>query len=299
MFFYLKKMLEKKRKTVLKMLVAALVVAGVLIYISWPKQTGILEVNYLDIGQGDSILIQTSYNQDILIDGGPDMSVLDEIGQQLPFYDHDIEIMVLTHAHADHVIGLIEVMERYDVDQIFYSGEVADYSPGFVEFLRLSGEKNIPRKAVIAGEEYILGGDLVLEILYPPKDLSGQAFENLNNTSVAMRLVFGQTEFILTGDAEIEEEHEIINIGHDLKSDVLKAGHHGSKTASSADFLDKVQPQIAVIQSGEGNSFGHPHFKTLLAFERRGVKVFRNDLCGTIMVKSDGENIDVKSERCE
>ena len=292
-------MLEKKRKAVLKILVAALIVTCVLIYIGWPRQTGILKVSFLDVGQGDSILIQTPYNQDILIDGGPDMSVLDGLGQQLPFYDHDIEIMVLTHAHADHVIGLIEVINRYDVDQIFYSGAVAEYSPGFVEFLKISEEKNIPRQAVVLGDKFVLGDNLELEVLYPFEDLGGQAFENLNNTSVALRLVYGETEFIFTGDAEIEEEMEIIATGKNLKSGIFKAGHHGSKTASSAEFLDVVQPQIAVIQSGEENKFGHPHFKTLLAFEKRGIRVLRNDQCGTVIVRSDGQGLDVGSEKCE
>lgn len=292
-------MFEKKRKLVLKILISALMATGVLIYISWPRESGILKVSFLNVGQGDSILIQTPNQQDILIDGGPDLSVLDQMGQELPFYDHDIEIMVLTHAHADHVIGLIEVMKRYDVDQIFYSGKVADYSSGFVEFLKTSDEKSIPRQAVILGDKFTLGNNLELEVLYPKEDLSGQTFENLNNTSVALRLVYGETEFMLTGDAEIEEEQKIMTTGKNLESDVLKAGHHGSKTASSDEFLNKVQPQIAVIQVGEGNSFGHPHFKTLLTFERRGVKIFRNDQCGTITIKSDGKSTNIKSEKCE
>lgn len=258
-----------------------------------------LKIYFLDVGQGDAILIRTPNNQDILIDGGPGNKVVDEIGKYLPFYDRDIEIMILTHAHSDHVSGLVEVLKRYEVEQVLFSGKVEHSAPDYLAWLNIIETKSIPLKAIACCETYNLGDQLALQILYPFEDYSGQELEDLNSSSVVARLVYKGKEFLFTGDAPFEVEEELIEKKIYFESDVLKIGHHGSKYSSNLDFLDLVNPKYAVIQSGEGNSFNHPHFKTINNLQKREIKIFRNDQCGTIIIETDGNDLEVKSERCD
>ena len=156
-------------------------------------------------------------------------------------------------------------------------------------------EKEIPYEIVKSRQVINLGNELKLEILYPNKDFSGQRVENINNMSIVSRLVYGQTAFLFTGDAEEEEEEEVLRLGNELRSDILKAGHHGSNTASSKGLLDAVQPETVVIQCGRGNKFGHPHLRTLKNLERSGVKIYRNDLDGQVKIISDGYKLEIQT----
>lgn len=288
--------MEKLIKYIFVFLVLlALVVAFGIVF----EKDSQLVVYFLDLGQGDSILIRTLNGQDILIDGGPGNKAVDEIGRYLPFYDRDIELMILTHAHSDHVSGLVEVLKRYKVEQILYSGRVEHQSADYLVWLDIIEQKSIPLRTVRCCEKIILGENLELEILYPFEDFSGKELEDLNNSSVVIRLAFQEIEFLFTGDAPIEVEKKIIAKNLNLDSDVLKVGHHGSKYSSSPEFLKLVDPDYAVIQSGEGNTFGHPHFKTLNNLEKQEIKILRNDQCGTISLKTDGEKLEVKSEWCK
>ncbi len=246
-----------------------------------------LKIDILDVGQGDAILIRTPYEQNILIDGGPDNSVLEGLGESLPFYDKEIDLMILTHPHSDHVVGLVEVLKRYDVDKVIYTG-VTHTTDDYLAFLKAVKEEGSEIKIIEGPQEITLGNGLELEILYPLRSFKDKKVPNLNNTSIVARLVYKDRSFLFTGDAEEELEKELIESGQDLKADVLKAGHHGSKTSSSEAFLKVVDPELAVVSVGEDNSFGHPSELTLRRMERLGINILRTDLLGTITIESDG-----------
>ncbi|MFA6272426.1 MAG: ComEC/Rec2 family competence protein [Patescibacteria group bacterium] len=263
------------------------------------KNDSALKIHFLDVGQGDAILIRTPEHQDILIDGGPGNLVVDEIGKYLLFYDRDIEIMILTHAHSDHVSGLVEVLKRYEVDQVLFSGNVDHDAPDYLAWLGIIEQKSIPLIVATCCKTYQLGNQVELQILYPFEDYSGKELEDLNESSLVSRLVYKDRKFLFTGDAPLEVEEKIIEKDLPIESDVLKVGHHGSKYSSGELFLDAVNPDYAVIQSGEGNSFGHPHFKTVNNLQKRNVEMMRTDQCGTIIMETNGNDLKLSSERCD
>lgn len=271
-----------------------MVLSCVLISIYWHEsQPHDLEVYYLDVGQGDAILIRTPDNQDILIDGGPDNNVLLYLGQILPFWDRDIELMILTHPHDDHVAGLVDVLERYEVKQIIY--EQVEYdNPNYKKFQELIVEKNIPHRESFYGDQLELSENLYLETIYPFANIDLNEIENVNDTSIINRLIYKENKFLFTGDAEIEVEEMILHNNIDIQANILKAGHHGSKTASSQEFLETVLPEQVIIQCGQNNKFNHPHFITLYKLKQLGISVLRNDLDGTIMCESNGIDANCK-----
>ena len=282
---------------IIKILTVALVGVAILMGVVWYQGSGNeLEVVFMDVGQGDAILIKSPYGQNVLIDGGPDNKVIQELGSNLPFWERSLDLVILTHPHADHITGLVEVLKRYKVEKILWTG-VLHTSPDYLAWLDVIKEKNIKTGKVDRRQIIEMGEDLRLEILYPISDWQGKHAENLNNNSVATLLVHGENSILLTGDAEEEEEEELMRLYPDLQVDIFKAGHHGSNTASTADFLDMIQPEIVTISCGVDNKFGHPHLRTLRNLEKRDISVWRTDLGGEITVWSDGENIQVKSER--
>ena len=252
-----------------------------------------LEVDFLDVGQGDAILIKSPMGQNILIDGGPDNKVIEELGKTLPFWDKRIDLMVLTHPHDDHVTGLIEVIKRYSVKKILYTG-VIHSAPNYLAWLEKIRERKIPLVIIDRPQKVIFGDNCYLEIIYPRKSFLAQETDNLNNSSIVARLVYGQTKFLLMGDAEMEVEKELLSSGGDLSAQVLKTGHHGSDTSSNEEFLEAVSPQIAAIQAGKDNDFGHPSLRILKRLERADAEVLRTDINGTIKLVSDGKEINKK-----
>ncbi len=255
-----------------------------------------LEVDFLDIGQGDAILIKAPFGQNILIDGGPDDSVIKCLGKNLAWWDKKIDLMILTHPHDDHVTGLIDVIKRYKVEKILYTG-VVHTSPNYIAWLELVRDRQIPLTIIDRPQTVKLGKNCELDILYPTKSLLGQTVNNLNNSSIVAKLIYQETKFLLTGDAEIEVEQELVKSNIDLSSQVLKAGHHGSDTSSSLEFLQAVKPEIVVIQVGTDNDFGHPSRRVIKRLERMGAQVFRNDLDGTARLISDGQEINIKYKK--
>lgn len=249
-----------------------------------------LEVNFLDIGQGDAILIKTPFGQNILIDGGPDNTIIKRLGENLAFWDKRIDLMILTHPHDDHVTGLIEIIKRYRVKRILYTG-VVHSAPNYLAWLETVKERKIPLVIIDRPQTIKLGKECYLDILYPKESLLGREVGNLNNTSMVVKLVCKGNKFLFMGDAEIEAEEELLNNNVDLSVDVLKVGHHGSDTSSDQEFLRIVAPKIAVIQVGKDNDFGHPSRRVIKRLERIGAEIFRNDLEGTIKIVSNGEEI--------
>ncbi len=248
-----------------------------------------LKVIFLDVGQGDSILIKTPYKQNILIDGGPDDAVLYGLGKNIPFYKQSIDLMILTHFDLDHITGLISVLERYKVKSVFYNG-LEDDSPEFQEWLRIIKEKDILLKSVKAGDNIIFGNDLALKTFYP-LELLDKKVEN-NNTSVVNKLVYKTVSFLFTGDLEKEGEKDLLTKKIDLESDVLKISHHGAKKSTSKEFLDAINPKYAIISVGK-NNFGHPSLRVLKRLERSGVKILRTDLNREIKMVTDGRELKI------
>lgn len=235
---------------------------------------------FLDVGQGDGILIKTPENHQILIDGGPENFVLGELIEVMPFFDKSIDLVVLTHPHADHISGLIEVLKRYHVDNVLITG--VDYkSPEYTEFLNEISEQNV--QVFWAEEETdFIFGEVLVDVIYPENPLNFDKFENINNSSIAMMIKFRDKKILLTGDLELEGETELIRTGTNLKADIFKAGHHGSRTSSSLNLLKLVEPKAVIIQSGKGNSYKHPHEETLKKLQKLGIKVYRNDEMGRV-----------------
>ncbi|PIR92843.1 hypothetical protein COT99_03910 [Candidatus Falkowbacteria bacterium CG10_big_fil_rev_8_21_14_0_10_43_10] len=294
-------------------LVIASLTLVVFLYAYCPPEQ--LKVNFLDVGQGDSILIKTPYGQNILIDGGDGKKILQELPKFMPFYDRTIDLMILTHPHDDHVGGLVKVLQRYKVKKILYTG-VVHTSPMYLEWLAAVRRKNIPLVIIDRPQTIALGADLRLEILYPLESLLNKEVENLNNSSIVTKLIYKENKFLFMGDAEGEIENDLapspfqdpstsaslqhlplVRGGLDLSADVLKAGHHGSDTSNSEKFLEAVKPKYAIIQVGADNDFGHPSLRVLKRFERVGVEIFRNDLNGWVQVISDGYNIKINKEK--
>lgn len=236
---------------------------------------------FLDVGQGDAILIKTPENHQILIDGGPDDAVMEQLSKVMPFFDRSLDLVVLTHPHEDHVNGLVAVLKHYRVDNVLLTG-VNNRSGAYNEFLDELIEGKINFYIADHLEDFHFG-EVFLDVLFPFEQLILEDFDNLNNSSIVMKLEYKDVQILLTGDAEKEVEDFLLEQHVNLKADVLKAGHHGSKTSSSLKFLAKVRPKTVVIQVGKGNSYGHPSDLTLRNFAAVGVKkVYRNDLDGRV-----------------
>lgn len=255
-------------------------------------QSGLLEVHFFDIGQGKAIFIETPDGNQILIDGGPDNSVLEKLSGQMPFFDREIDLIILTHPDSDHLNGLVEVLKRYTVDKIIETG-VQDPSGEYQAWHILIREKDIPVTFALAGEKIKIGDGFALEILYPNRSLVGQTFSNTNQSSIVARLIYGKNSILLTGDAEASTEAYLVGSGANLDSDILDVSHHGSKNSTSQEFLETVTPQVVIIQVGKGNRYGHPHQETLQRLN--GIKVLRTDLCGDIKILSDGHRYQTES----
>ena len=251
-----------------------------------------LEVNFFDVGQGDAIFIETPKRHQILIDGGPSSVILEKLGKEMPFWDKTIDLIILTHPERDHLAGLIEVLKKYKIENILWTGVIRDTAE-FKEWQNLIKDEKARIKIAKVGQKIIAGGT-VINILYPLENFEGEILKDSNNTSIISKLIFGQNSFLFTGDIYQSAEKEILDRGLDVNSDVLKVAHHGSKTSSSEEFITKVSPEIAVISVGKGNSYGHPRQEVLEIFKKFGIKVLRTDLDGDIKIFSDGRKFKVK-----
>lgn len=246
-----------------------------------------LHVYFLDVGQGDAIFIRTPNDRFVLIDGGPDDKVLTELSDVMPFFSRRIDLVILTHAHSDHINGLVSVLRRYDVPAVLITGAVS-HGSYYDEFVNIIAEKNIRLLIAESGNDFDFGGEVFLDILYPVESIFAKKIENTNNASIVSKLVYGENSVLLTGDAENESEKKQILTDFDLSADILKAGHHGSRTASSPDYLKSVNPKIAAIQCGVGNKFSHPRPETLTNLSEIGVqKIYRTDLSGRVRFSFD------------
>lgn len=276
-------MKPSSRRRFLTLPLAGMGILGVLIFQHWQRLPhGELMIDFLDIGQGDAILITTPSLETILIDGGPDTTVLEELGEVMPFLHRRLDLVVLTHPHADHVTGLIQVLRRYEVGAVLLSGVNYDSSL-YTAFLDEVARQHIPFTIAEASDDWRFG-EVTLDVLYPFEPLTGTSLENANNASVVIMVEYGDHRLLLSGDAEQAVETELLASKVDVDADIFKAGHHGSRTSSTEPFLDAVTPEIAIIQCGTENEYGHPHVETLTHLQERGIEFYRNDLHGRIRV---------------
>lgn len=240
---------------------------------------------FLDVGQGDAIFVRVSTGETILIDGGPDDAVLRELSDVLPFFERRIDLVVLTHPHADHINGLVEVLKRYEVGRVMMTG-VANGDAAYREFLELVAQKGIPVSYARSTVDYRMGA-VIMDIVFPIEPMEGTRVENMNNSSIAMRLFAGGEVYFLSGDLELEGEGKILASGQDVSADVFKAGHHGSRTASSLELLERMGATTAVITCGIDNKFDHPHSETVNNFMKFGMRIYRTDVDGRVEFGGD------------
>jgi len=284
------KMISKRIKKLTPLLFGILFLSNLLAWLVVYElnQPQLLEVSFFDVGQGDSIFIETPSGHQILIDGGPGSAVLEKLGAEMPFWDRTIDLVILTHPEHDHISGLIEVLKGYKVENVLWTGiirETAEYR----EWKECLKDERAQIIIAEAGQK-IKVGEIYLNILHPSENLEGQATKSVNNTSIVIRLVFGQNSFLFIGDAFKSVERKIIERGLAINSNVLKVGHHGSKTSSAKEFIEGVFPEVAVIQAGKNNPYGHPHQETLEVLGEYDITVLRTDLDGNIKIMSNGLN---------
>ncbi|MDO9231286.1 MAG: ComEC/Rec2 family competence protein [bacterium] len=257
------------------LLLISLILAGVI----WHSQNQKLKIIFFDVGQGDAIMISLGQNQ-ILIDGGPSgQKEMEKLGKYIPFWDRKIEIVIATHPDQDHIGGLIDVMKNYKIGKVIDNSAEND-SQVYKNYLEIIENKKIER---LKGKEgmNIKIKDANLAIIYPNSILVNKP-KDTNADSIVAKLTYGQNSFLFTGDFPLEKESALFSDKFDLSSKVLKISHHGSKNATSAEFLNKVGPVDAIISSGKNNTYGHPASELLERLKAKKIKVLRTDEKGDI-----------------
>lgn len=275
-------------------LIFILLVFNIFVWLVFRKSNDILKVLFLDVGQGDSILIKSPNGKKVLIDGGRGKIVLNELGKNLGYFDRKIDVVIATHPDQDHIGGLPFVFDRYKV--LNFIDSVSNSDTNSYESL-MTRTKNENLKYFLGKRGMVVVLDqkrgIYLHVLYPNED--DFLIEETNDLSIVTKLVYGDTSFMLTGDAgKMPETMLYISDGNILKSNVLKAGHHGSKTSSGSSFVKSVDPDYAIISAGIDNSYGHPHEEVISLFENLKIKILETSKEGTISFYSNGIDLWVK-----
>ncbi|WP_338834030.1 ComE operon protein 3 [Moorella humiferrea] len=247
-----------------------------------------LKVHFIDVGQADSILIQTPAGKAILIDGGNNDDGIKVVNYIKSHGVKELAAVVATHPHEDHIGGLDSVIKEIPVAAVYMPNAVTT-TRTFEDFINAVKASGATRIRARGGVKMDIPG-LSVEFLAP----NSNSYDELNNYSAVLKIAYGNTAFLFTGDAETVSEEEMLSAGYNLKADVLKVGHHGSASSTSAAFLKAVAPKYAVISVGKGNDYGHPDPRVLERLQRAGVKIYRTDEHGTVIIVSDGRNITIK-----
>lgn len=271
---------------------------GIIVYQNITFNDKKLHVVICDVGQGDAIFIRTPQGSDILIDGGPDDSVLSCLSRHMPLWDRTIELMILTHPHADHLMGLFAVLKNYKI-KAFATEELSNKTVGFASLMDKIKAQKIPTRFVFAGDRFILKDKVVLEIVGPAKEFldktspGGTIGETSEFASLESLLIYGKFSALLTGDSQALELQQALELIDGTVS-ILQAPHHGSKTGLNQEILNALNPKLAVISVGKSNKYGHPNPFTLDLLKSSNIKTLRTDQVGDIEVVSDGMNWRVK-----
>ena len=284
-------MKNKKASGIAAIIVVAVIVISGLLTTKYPKLMKMFSVSkddvnptvhFIDVGQGDCSLI-CSDGHNVLIDAGPKDAKDDVVEYLLKNNITAFDYVIITHPHADHIGGMSKVLKEFKVKNLIMPDipkELVPTSKSFEKLLNTIKENNIKVLKAVPGDRYDIGEDY-FEILAPNKD-----YEDLNNESVVTRFNLNKHHFLFMGDAQTESEKDILNKFQDVSAEVIKVGHHGSRTSTSNDFLGACNPQTAVIMCGDDNSYNHPHKQTVKKLENKGITVFRTDEDGTIVMRA-------------
>lgn len=268
----------------------ALATGSIWSVVFWAEaHNGRVLIHFFDVGQGDAIFIEAPNGNQVLIDGGPDSAILARLGEVMPFWDRSIDLLILTHPHADHLDGFLEVLGRYKVGGVLESG-VNHSIPEYGEWHDVIGGKNIPLTIARRGQMIRMGNGAALHILAPITLFAGASPKNIHDSSVVALFFFASTSAVFMADAEAPLEKELIGRGDFFSVDILKVGHHGSKTSTSKEFLASLRPKAAVIPVGRKNRYGHPYQTVIDRLKRFGVKIYRTDQDGSVTFASDGKS---------
>ncbi len=283
---YKKIKMSIKLKNILFIIFAIFFILDVFLVFSFDNQDTVKnsKIIFFDVGQGDSIMIDGGNNMQILIDGGDGNVILDKLGKYMPLLDRKIELVIMTHPDKDHMGGLVEVLKYYQVDQILETGIVCETAI-CQQWDNLIEEKNIPIKYAEFGQRIKLN-DAEIKILYPFENLNNQKVKDDNESSIVLRVDTENNSYLLTGDAGFDVENELTEKDINIETKILKIAHHGSKNATSNEFLRKVNPQKAIIPVGK-NSYGHPAEELLNRLKNMNIEFFRTDKRGDLIFNSN------------
>lgn len=250
-----------------------------------PKDSELM-ISYMDVGQGDAAYIKVNGN-DILIDAGPRSNSKELLEQLKAKNIDDFELVIATHPHEDHIGGMVDVFKEYEV-KAFYSPKITHTTKTYENLVKAVKDEGLKTKELKGGMVIDLGEGAKFEVFTPQKS----EYEELNDYSPIMKLSFGDTSYLFTGDAEkLAEEEALAKYKTSLDSDVIKFGHHGSSSSSSNAFIEAVSPKYGIISCAKDNKYGHPHSETLDIIKKYNIKTFRTDTDGEIILTSDGKSI--------
>ncbi|MBI4250654.1 MBL fold metallo-hydrolase [Candidatus Uhrbacteria bacterium] len=284
------------RSPILSGLIALLAVSGLMLFASGSfSSSGQMRVTFFDIGQGDAIHLRLPPNQDIIVDGGRSNRVVEKLGSAMPLFDRYIDIVVATHPDADHITGLAEVMRTYRVGMLLILAVDRDTSE-YDELIAVARQYSIPIKTAQAGQIYQFVSGARFEILSSGGAQDAEDGTPLNDSSIVAMMKYQDIAILLTGDAGVAVEHEIVAHYPLLKAQILKVGHHGSRTSTSKAFLDAIKPEVAIISVGADNSYGHPHKEVMKNLKENDVAIYRTDMQGDITVTSDGAHYEITTQ---
>lgn len=280
-----------------KALKIILTISAIIISISFLTQNNNVNyenkmiIHYIDVGQGDCILIQVN-NKNLLIDSGPSSNRKDLLNYLEKLDIKKFDYIIATHPHEDHIGNMDTIIKRYDIGS-FYSPKVITSSTTFENMISALVDKNLKINVLKKGVKGIdLGKNTEIEVFSPLENISS---DNLNDYSPIIKITFFNNSFLFTGDAEISTEDTVLSENNNLNCDILKVGHHGSSTSTSTDFLISTNPSVAIISVGKNNSYGHPTSETLSLLNSYNIRTIRTDINGTVIAISDGKNINIST----
>ncbi len=274
----------------LLLIIFNLTLVGIILH---EDREGILKFEVLDIGQGDALWIESPTGTQVLVDGGPNNALMKEIPNVIPWYDRHIDMLVVTNPDKDHFEGFISLLKKYSVDVVLEPG-TKNNTGTYNTFEKEVADRKIPKILAHSGQVIDLGGGAYLQVLFPDRDVSGLSS---NDGSIVMRLVYGDTSVMLQGDSTAKIEDYLMALGTTtLKSTILKAGHHGSRTSSVKEYVSVISPQLTVASSGINNDYGHPHKETVKTMN--DLKIPFYDTCnnGRIVFESNGKDFVLKNK---